>query len=190
MTRLKSVVGCQHLFQIFASTEDERFHFGDGALHDVGDVVVGEVVEGVEDQGCALLGMEAADGLVELALLLVGDDGLLGIERGRRRVGEIGLVGEGDDAAVVLDFLADDVDSDAIDESAQFRLELETWEGIIEFDKDLLGQFLDIVFYPAHLEAEVGNDGLVFLHYFLIAIDIACQYVAYDLFFVHGRICY
>ena len=51
--------------------------------HDIGNLLVGEILKGVEYQRCALFFLEVSDGGAELVELLPMDDFLLGIAVGR-----------------------------------------------------------------------------------------------------------
>ena len=134
--------------------------------------------------------VETAHGLMELPSLFVADDLLLGIVVDRGYFGWDDVLGGCNPAATVLDVFADDIDGESIYKGAQFRLELESGERHVEFDEYLLCQFLNINACTSDLEAKVGDNGLILFHNFFVSVDVTSQYVAYDLFFVHGRICY
>ena len=84
-----------------------------------------------------MFGMEATQGLMKLAGLLVADNLLFGIVVVGRHLGGDDVLARGDPTAKMFYFLADDVDSEPVNEGTQFRLELEARQGEIEFDKDL-----------------------------------------------------
>lgn len=152
-------------------------------MHDLGYFVVGELVEGVENECCALFLFKEPDGVVQLSVALLLDDVLFD---GR-------LVGGGqwklvdsacEETFAMFDFLADGVEGDAVDEGAQFGLVAETRECGIEFNEHLLCELFDIDVGSAEFVAEVCHDVLVLVDNLGVAVDVTVEDVAYYLFLV------
>ena len=112
-------------------------------MHHFCDIVVGEVVEGIEDKCCALLVLEFANGLVQQSCLFLLQHLVLArIHALSQWVGNDWVVG--DDAAVTLNHLGDDIDGDAVYESTQARCVSETRKGCVELYEDLLRYLVNI----------------------------------------------
>ena len=121
----------------------------------------------------------------QLELLLV-DEFLLGVALVGGGLGAVVVLVAADEALGFVHHLADDVDGDAVYEGTQLRVEAEARQGHVEFDEDLLGDFLYLKLVAAEFIGQVGHDLLVFLHDEGVQFGLACQYSLYYLLVFHG----
>ena len=161
--------------EVFLGAEDERFHLGKGALHDFSNLVVGEILEGVEYEGCALFVLEVSNGGAEGFHLLVVDDLLLGVAVGGHLFWRVLPFVAADKALPFVQHLADDIDCDAVDVRTQLRVETEAGKGHVELNEDLLCHFFHLESGAAEFVGEVGHNLLVAPHDERVLLGVSCE---------------
>ena len=103
------------------------------------------------------------------------DNLLLGIAVGGYLIRQILPFVAADKSFGLVQHFADDIDSDAVDERTQLRVETETRKGHVEFDEDLLCHFFHLEAGTAEFVGKVGHNLLVAPYDERILLGVSCE---------------